>query len=230
MEEQEVSRGDYEFLWRIMSLQHALVSSAADPVVLRKVREGADFDMAVFSGMYYDCCENEARAKETVRKRVDVAEEDIRGHFRLHKSCLDSFLAMDGAIITDDREVFSEKCGELCESVSEYVELVKTHKQRLDTGFLIYPTCPPGHFFHVLNGPYVKNCALNEYESHLLATNGIKSIQEQIIDFKIRQEQLPYIALPLDEQQGAGLLLDHFSKNLATNKLLLKRVGLELEI
>ena len=229
MEKQEVTREDYEFLWEINSLQHALISSSADPVVLRSVEEGADFDMNYFGGMYFDACEDREKAKETMLERVKSSEKDIREHFRLHKVCLDSLLAMDGAIITNDREEFAENCQNLCESALEYVEVVKTHKDRLrEKNFLIYPCCPPGHLFHILNGSYVKNCSFNEFEIYSSAEIGIKKIQEQIIDFKIKSEKLPHIALPLNEQEGAGLLDDNFRGILRINKQLLERVGLNL--
>jgi len=229
MEEQKVTKEDYDFLWRIVSLQHALVSSSADPVVLRTIKEGADFEMTVYGGMYYDVCRNEKLAVSTVRKRIELEESDIRQRFKFHKKALEYFLEMDRAIISGDRGLFSDNCEVLCKDSLEYFALVKDHKERLrESSFLVYPFCHPGHYFHVLNGPFVKTCDFNPYESYLQGTSGVQDITEKIPDFKIRQDKLPYVHLPLNEQEGAGLSDINFKNNLATNKLLLERAGLDL--
>jgi len=229
MEKQEVTKEDYGFLLKLMSVQHALVSSSADPVVLRKVSEGANFQMNTFGGIFYDCSENEEIALATMRKRIEEAGQDIRAHFDFHRKSLDNFLEMDGALIANDREIFAENCEIMCNRLLGYLNLVKKHQARLGEGsFLEYPSCPSGHYFHVLNGPFVAMCYFNRQLTSFGAEMGINSIRGEILDFKIRQEKLPYIHLPLNEQQGAGLLLEDFKKNLVWNKQLLEGLGMEL--
>jgi len=229
MEKQEVTKEDYRFLLGIMSVQYSLVSSSADPVVLRKVKEGADFEMSSHGGMFYDCSENEEIALATMERRIKAAEQDIRVHFDFHRKSLDNFLEMDGALIADDRGIFAENCEIMCNRFLRYLELVKGHQGRLGKeSFLEYPSCPSGHYFHVLNGPFVSMCYFNRQMTPFGAENGIRILQRQIVDFKIRQEKLPYIHLPLHEQQGSGLLLPDFKKNLVWNKQLLERLGLTL--
>lgn len=226
MEKQIVTEKDYNFLWRVVSLQHALVCSAADPVVLRKVDEGADFEMTLYGGMYYDCCEKEARALETMKKRVESALEDILDHFRFHKKCIDYFSGMDNAIVLNDRVVFAENCEDACEGSLKYVDLVKKHKDKLgDNSFLEFPSCPPGHYFHVFNGLLVRSCYFNRQLTSSEAQSSIEKIEEDILDFKKRQVTLPYIHPPLHEQEEVGLFLPDLERNLMWNKQLLERLG-----
>jgi len=150
----------------------------------------------------------------------------LQEHARLHFICLESLLEMDGAIIIDNRSLFAENCEKLCENALEYVGLVKKHQQRLQRdSFLEYPCSPGGHEFYVLNGSRVATCIFNEPVTCAGAISEIEKIQEKVIDFKIKSNPLPYIALPLDEQQGAGLLLPDLKNNLIRNELLLKRVN-----
>ncbi len=230
MEKQIVTLEDYDFLRRVASVQDALALSAADPVVLRRISDGGDQEMTVQGGMYYDMCENEARALETMTRRLEVGREDILGQFRFHRRCRDYFLEMDGSIISDDRDSFSAACGELCEDFLGYLQLVERHKKRLEeNGFLEYPSCPSMTPFYVLNYHSIANLGFNEAFTYEGAQTGIQEIQERITGFRIRQEKLSYISLPLDVQHGAGLYSDSFRTNLRTNKQLLERLGVELD-
>lgn len=227
--EQKVLFEDYLILWRLSSLQHALIVSASNPVGIWKTTEGADFEIN-HPGMYYDCCGDEGRALATMRKRIELGEGDIRQHFRLHKNCLDLFLKMDGAIITDDREEFADSLTQVCENVFVYLDLARGHEERLKMdSFLAYPYCVPGHYFHILNHNKIGPCYFNKNHSYEGATTDLDNVLEKITDFKIRQEKLPYISLPLNEQSGAGFVDPDFKTHLIITKNLLGKVGLQLE-
>lgn len=227
-EKQKVLSEDYLFLWRVMSLQHSLILSSTNPVGIWRKEDGADFEIG-YPGMYYDCCGDEEKAVSVMKERIRLAESDIREHFKIHKSCLDNFLNMDGAIIIDDREDFADSISSVCENTLSYINLVKNHKQRLGSkSFLFYLFCIPGHYFHILNFERVAPCSFNEERSYKGAVDDLEKISEIIVDFKVRPEKIPYINLPLNEQDGAGLLLPDFRKHLVTNKLLLERAGLTL--
>jgi hypothetical protein len=212
-----------------MSVQYALVSSSAGPVVLRRMKEGADFEMSPYGGMFYDACEEEETAHATMARRLETAEQDIREHFDFHRKSLDNFLEMDGAIIANDRGIFAENCGRMCKGFLKYLRLVKQHQRRLgNRSFLEYPSCLPGHYFYVLNGSSIGTCHFNRQLNSFGAESGIMAMQEQTADFRKRTEKLPYISLPLGSQDGAGLLLPDFKRNLTWNKQLLERIGLKL--
>ncbi len=227
-EKQKVLSEDYLFLWRVMSLQRSLILSSTNPVGIWKTEDGAYFEIG-YPGMYYDCCEDEAKAVSVVKERIRLAEGDIREHFKIHKSCLDNFLEMDGAIIIDNREDFTNYLLEVCEKVLDYISLVKNHQQNLGSkSFLVYPFCIPGYYFHILNYERVAPCSFNEERAYDGAVNDLEKISEIIVGFRTKPEKIPYINLPFNEQDGAGLLLPDFRKHLATNKLLLEIAGLNL--
>jgi hypothetical protein len=229
MEKQIVTEKDYELLEDVASLQHALVVSSANPVCLWKRSEGADFDIR-YPGMYYDACAHEDLAKSTIRKRIDTAKKDIKEHYKLHKSFLDFFLKMDSAIVKNNREGFSELCDGMCDSVFDYIDLVKQHKERLgEDSFLFYPYCPPGHYFYILNGNKVGYCLFNTRETYEEAGMEVRAIKNQLSDFKKRPEKIPYIHLLFSEKDGAGLVDMNFEQGIRTNQLSLERAGLKLK-
>jgi hypothetical protein len=229
-ENQEVLFGDYTFLWRIASLQSALVISSANPVGIWRTEDGADFEM-VPPGMYYDCCGSEGKALVTMKERIKLAEKDLEKHFKLHKICSDNFLDMDGAIVADDRSEFSSSCTMVYENVKEYLGLVKEHHQKLgNDGFLFYPFCVPGHYFHILNYERITPYSFNKRKTYGGASEDLDNIQKEIIDFRIRDHELPYLHLPLNDQDGAGLFNFNFKIHLRTNKNLLEKAGLDLSL
>lgn len=226
--EQQVTDTDFEFLAKVSALQHALIVSSTCPVTVWKGEEGG-IGRGYLLAMYYDCTEDEKKGLQVMEKRIRAAREDILGHFRLHKSALEGFLDMDGAIITNDRTSFADSCNMVCEKVKEYAELIERHETRLRGGrFLRYPSCPPGHYFHIWHGNRVKELRFNPNETHSGTLTNLDSIQRELTDFKIRQEKLPYISMPFAPDEGAGLYNSSFRQNLSTTQLLLKRAGLDV--
>lgn len=228
IQNQKVTQSDYEFLRRINGLQQALIASSANPVCIWKITQGADFQMKA-PGMYYDCVSDERLAMATIKKRIKLAKPDIIKHYKTSKDCLDKFLDLDSAIICNDREAFAYRCEELSKTTNEYIDLVKDHKTNLkEDSFLFYPYCPPGHYFHIVNGPWMGGSYFNMKGTLNEAQKDLNEIKNSLIDFKISDKPLPYIALPLNCTDGAGLYMQDMKIGLQTNKNLLKRAGLEL--
>lgn len=71
----------------------------------------------------------------------------------------------------------------------------------------------------------IQNLCFNQDSTFSGAKEGILGIQEGLVEFITRQETLPYISCPLNEQDGAGLYSDYLKRNLITNKILLQRLG-----
>lgn len=230
MIEQHVCKEDFNFLAQVAALQKALISSSVSPVVLWKIEDGG-FGTEYNSAIYYDCAHEEEKGLAVVRKRIEISEEDIKKHLIFHKSALELFLDMDDAIVTNDRTSFSEACSKVCDDTDKYAQLVNEHYLcRTSRGkFLVYPSCPRGHYFHIWQGKRVCLLDFNRYGTGIGMSKGIEEIRERLSNFKIRREKLPYISMPVNGDNNAGLYDANFRQNLSTTQLLLERAGLKLE-
>jgi hypothetical protein len=215
---QDVSEQDFDFLLRLTSLQHALIASSTDPVVL-----STEFDDLRFAKIYYDCDDNEAEAMAIMKRRLELGAENIKSHYSLHQKMLSIFQRMDGAIVEDDRGLLANLSGDLCRGVNDYVALVDSHKARLgENTFLDYPSCIPGHYFQISR--FVRECSFNPEGTRKGTERDAQTIREQIIDFRIRVGRLPYVTSPDLAEGKAGFYNPDFEQHLGTNKLLLEKL------
>jgi hypothetical protein len=226
--EQKVNEDDFNFLARVDGLQKALINSCTSPVVVWKTEEGG-YGLPNFA-MYYDCTNDENIGYKIMEKRTDLAEQDIVKHFRLHKSALEYFLNLDNAIVDNNRKEFSEIFYKLYKDTKKSIDLIEAHKiSHKDESFLDYPSCPPGHYFHIWKGEFISRVNFNPQRTKQGALRALEKIQQQSTDFKIRQEKLPYIAMPFSEDGGAGLFDSSFRQNLSITQQLLEKLGLRFD-
>jgi hypothetical protein len=227
--EQNVLDEDFDFLARLAALQQALIFSSTCPVTIWRAEEGGLGNQLL--AMYYDCVEDEETGLAIVKRRIGEAREEIRGHFRLHKSALTNFLKMDRAIVDNSRQAFANACVRLCRNVVDYASLAREHLDRLGIeSFLSYPYCPSGHYFHILGGNLVRELEFNPAISYFgVIDRGIPPIKERLAGFKARTARLPRISYPFPGDSSAGFYDTDFGQHLSTNKLLLERAGMVKE-
>jgi len=187
--------------------------------------------------MYYDCVEDESRGLAVMKKRIELAGEDIEKHFRFHQRALDEFLDMDLAVVDNDRVGLVHYFGFICGETQRYVERVKEHKERLGRdSFLVYPSCPPEHYFRIWQGDFVRELSFNPEGDSAGVNREIEEIVDILINAERRAEKIPFISMPLELgadtpcEYGGGLYDSSFRQNLSTTHLLLKRAGLEIEL
>ena len=231
MRKQIVTQEDYHFLKDVISLEIAFISSVLNPLVVRTVGEGADFEMADHAGIFYYACQDEAKATATVRKRLEHAD-DLREHVFHHQQVANLLFEMDKATLNDDRAVFSENTEEMCEQAREYIELIRQHQERLNGGsFLTYPTYFGASVFQIVGGPptieaYLFNRAQN-LEGALI---DIDKIGDHLLEFKIRPETIPHPNFYKTQYTPeAGVFEKRYQDNLQVLRAQLKHLGLELD-
>lgn len=225
---QQVHDEDFRFLALVSGMQKALISSSVCPVVVWKKEEG---EQGYALAMYYDCTEDEKTGLSVMKKRIQEASADILEHFKLHRAALESFLEMDGAIIMDARPEFADACSKAIEKTRQYSRLVEKHLRKHRTNnreFLVYPSCLPGHYFHILNGSNVCQLGFNPHMTAEGLEHGLHAIERGLVDFKIRQNPLPYITMAFSLDDGAGFYDASFRQNLGTTAILLERAGLKV--
>lgn len=141
-----ISNEDYEFLFRLESLNNALTLSVTDPVVITEYIPGGDSVGEL--GTFWDCWENEDEAREIMKGRMSDAFRDIDKHIDLHRRMLNKFYSIQEAMNCQNRLRVSRETRGLCQEVSEYGDVVKDHRIRLkERAFLEYPRAQQGRLF-----------------------------------------------------------------------------------
>ncbi len=143
-----ISDTDYDLLFRLSSVYHAVTLSVTAPVVLPSEHKGSE-EISVFSHQYYDTFENERYALETMKKRIRLGFHDIGNHLSLHEEMCKCFFTIDESLNSNKRDNFLTATNFLIAHLKNYGQIITTHRDRMrDESFLFYPACLPGHYFY----------------------------------------------------------------------------------
>ncbi|MDP2924741.1 MAG: hypothetical protein Q8N99_00045 [Nanoarchaeota archaeon] len=219
---EELNESDVEVLWRLSGIYEALTHSAVSPVVICEYPEEA-----VLGGKYYDAWDDKEKALEIMKRRIELASEDIREHHSYHGLFLEHLISIDASIGNNDRQAIGNSANELCETVSVYMDFVEEHRKRLvDNAFLYYPNCPCGHYFHIQSySMEPRELFFNPAASKFFGNIHLRKIKRLLHDFIIRQENLPLGAKVASQtDSGEGIMDTSLRGRIALNQELLKRI------
>ncbi len=134
-------------VYRLASLEQALITAVTAPVVLRS--EGhSPGKIGPFSHLFYDCADNEQQAVDIMFGRINSASQNIQEHMIFFGQFIDGLARIQKAFNRNDRRRVSEEGSALVSQLRAYITLVDSHKKRLDwRAFLVQPTCLSGHYF-----------------------------------------------------------------------------------
>ncbi len=222
----DFNEADFEFLWRLSSAYQAATLSAVDPVCVPA--QGNDLERSAFSHVFYDCVDD---GMDIMHKRIQIAEQDIRKHFELHKKMLEGFYSIDEAINASNRvRVLYIVKQDLCNRFMDCGRLVDEHRHKLgEESFLNYPCCISGHVFQLKGFREMECKSFNAWQDYRDFTRDVILLRELTFDFAIAKGRIPEYNLSEGKDYSEGLLDSSLRGRFDLNKELLRRAGLELE-
>ena len=216
----EISDNDFEYLFKIASAYHSLVGSAVNPIAI-----SSGIENQRFSKIYYDC---EDRGRGIMKKRLELAEQDIVEYHAAHKILIKDFYDIDEAINRNNRKDIDFCVDKAFEGIIVLAETTRDHRERLkDKAFLDYPYCIPEHYFHIARNPKISTLEFNEtrdFEGIGLEYDLIKELKT---DFLIGKDNLSGARI-FPRDSGEGIIESTLRARVELNKLLLERVGLTI--
>jgi len=225
----EVSDVDFELFFRLSSLYEALAISATDPVVLKA---GLGDCLEDAPGMFYDCYGDTEGANTIMGRRIEIASEDIRQHYKAHKSFLENFYSIDESINTGNRGRATDATLSLCDNVLNYLPIMRAHELRfLEDSFLHAPMCPPGHYFQIPDSGRLEIPQLDfnyPAQTDYVAGVYLNIIKKLAPVFRINPDNMPYVRVATQPDSGEGIIDTSLRGRLELNKELLRRVDFEL--
>jgi len=221
----KITDADFELFFRLASLNQALTLSAVDPVVLDSEDEAAR-NSAVFRRQFYDTFDDKEGAMETMRIRIERAEQDIRQHFIFHQSAADEFKKIGEGVDARSRLIIYEAVARLSNGILDYKDLVKSHRRRFgEDAFLTYLSCMRGHYFVIKGDNRVLELSFNPRQTCRGLIEEMCCIGSLADSFRFRQGKVPYVKID-EYETGEGLGDKSLGARLELNKELLKRAGL----
>ncbi|MBI3334275.1 hypothetical protein HYZ97_02210 [Candidatus Pacearchaeota archaeon] len=221
---------DAELLYHLSSCYHAIVSSAVDPVTVPndifpiKVAR----TRSIFSRMYWDCHEDESAALEVMQKRIEGAGDDIKNHLKLHESMLAGITVFSREFHANNRSSASSALKDLIGEVQNYGSLVQTHERNFcQYSFLDYPTCFPGHIFHIPSSSILRAHVFNQTNDKRGFYNSLEQFKKVLQEFEHVQAPLPALKLQTIMDLNPAPISASLEGRIALARQLLERAGFQ---